>query len=84
MIQPNSEKKNFPTLIPSPFTIQHIKNAKLVKTELKPFLHNSVQINTRQLSFENEPHTIETIPLIGELFGQYLFNIRQRTRIIST
>ena len=29
---------------PSPFEINYIKNAKVIKTEIKPFLHNIVYI----------------------------------------
>ena len=45
----------------SPFEIPHIRNAKLVKLEIKPFLHNIVYSYTKPLSFENEPDTLETI-----------------------
>ena len=41
---------------PSPFEIPHIKNAKEVKTEIKPYLHNIVYNYTQPLSFENEPY----------------------------
>ena len=48
----------------SPFEIPNIKNAKVMKTEIKPFLHNIVYNYTKPLSFENEPYSLETILLI--------------------
>ena len=58
---------------PSPFEIPHIKNAKLVKLEIKPFLQNIIYNYTKPLPFENEPYTLETIPLIREHLDSYLF-----------
>ena len=69
---------------PSLFEIPHIKNAKLVKTETKPFLHNIVYNYTKPLSFEMEPYSLETIPLIKELLDTYLFYIRHRSTTAST
>ena len=51
---------------PSPFEITYIRNANEFKTEMKPFLHNIVHNYTQPLSFENEPHSLETIPIIRE------------------
>ena len=42
---------------PSPFEIPYIKNAKVEKTEIKPFLNNNVYTYTQPLSFENEPYS---------------------------
>ena len=39
---------------------------------------------TRPLSFENEPYTLETIPLIREHLDSYLFYIRHRSTTAST
>ena len=69
---------------PSPFEIPHIKNAKVVKTEIKPFLHNTVCNYTQPLSFENEPYSLETIPLIREHLDSYLFYIRHGSTTAST
>ena len=68
---------------PSPFDIPYITNAKLVKLEIKPFLYNIVYIYTRPLSFENEPYTLETIPLISEHLDSYVFYIRHRSTTTS-
>ena len=69
---------------PSPFEIPNIKNAKVVKTEIKPFLNNIVYNYTKPLSFENEPYGLETISLIREHLDTYLFYIRHRSTTIST
>ena len=57
---------------PSPFEIPNIKNAKVVKTEIKTFLNNIVYNYTKPLSFENEPYSLETIPLFREHLDTYL------------
>ena len=69
---------------PSLFEIPYIKNAKVVKTEIKPFLQNFVYNYTQPLSFKNEPYSIETIPLIREHLNTYLFCIRHRSTTDST
>ena len=69
---------------PSPFEIPNIKNARVVKTGTKLFLNNIVYNYTKPLSFENEPYSLETIPLIREHLGTYLFYIRHRSTTIST
>ena len=69
---------------PSPFKIPNIKNAKIIKTEIKPFQQNNVYNSTKPLSFENEPYSLETIPLIREHLDTYLFYIRHRSTTVST
>ena len=69
---------------PPPFEIPNIKNAKVVKTEIKPFLNNIVYNYKKPLSFENEPFSLKTIPLIREHLDTYLFYIRHRSTTIST
>ena len=39
---------------------------------------------TKPLSFENEPYTLETIPLIREHLDSYLFYLRHRSTTTST
>ena len=68
----------------SPFEIPNIKNAKVIKTEIKPLLHNIVYNYTKPLTFENEPYSLETIPLIREHLDTYLFYIRHRSTTVST
>ena len=63
---------------PSPFEITYIEDAKVIKTELKLFLHIIVYNYTQPLSFENEPYSLETIHLIREHLDTYLFYIRHR------
>ena len=60
---------------PSPSEIPYIKNAKVVKTEIKPLLHNIVYNYPQPLSFENEPYSLETIPPIKEHLDTYLFYV---------
>ena len=67
-----------------PFQTPVIKNAKVVKLELNPFLQNIISHYTQPLPIENEPHTIETIPLIREHLDTYLFYIRYKVLTITT
>ena len=57
---------------------------KVIKTKIKPFSHNFVYNYTQPLSFENEPYSLETIPLIREHLDTYLFYIRNRYTTVST
>ena len=66
-----------------PFQTPVIKNAKVVKLELNPFLQNIISHYTQPLPFENEPHTIETIPFIREHLDTYLFFIRYKVLTIT-
>ena len=67
-----------------PFQTPVIENAKVVKLELNPFLQNIISDFSQPLPFENEPHTIETIPLIREHLDTYLFYIRYKVLTITT
>ena len=71
------------TTTPLPFQTPVIKNVKVVKLELNPFLQNIISHYTQPLPFENEPHTIETIPLIREHLDTYLFYIRYKVLTIT-
>ena len=75
---------NFSTTTPLPFQTPVIKNAKVVKLGLNPFLQNIISYYTQPLPFENEPHTIETIPLIREHLDTYLFYIGYKVLTITT
>ena len=68
----------------SPFEIPNIKNAKVIKTDIKSFLHNIVYNYTKPLPFENEPYSLETITPIREHLDTYLFYIRHRSTTVST
>ena len=67
-----------------PFQTPIIKNAKVVKLELNPFLQNIISHYTQPLPFENEPHTIEKIPLIREHLDTYLFYNRYKVLTITS
>ena len=69
---------------PSPFEMPNIKNAKVIKTEIKSFQHNIVYNYTKPLSFETSRYSLETIPLIREHLDTYLFYIRHRSTKVST
>ena len=75
---------NLSTAARSPFQIPHFQNAKVVKREITPFLQNNLYNYPQPLSFENEPFTIETIPLIREHLDTYLFYFRCRNTTITT
>ena len=66
-----------------PFQTPIIKNAKVVKLELSPFLQNIISHCTQPLPFENEQNTIETIPFIREHLDTYLFCIRYKVLTIT-
>ena len=68
---------------PSPFENPYIKNAK-VKTEIKQFLHKIFYNYPQPLLFENEPYSVETIPLIREHLDTYLFYFIHRSTTAST
>ena len=72
------------TTTPLPFQTPAIKNAKVVKLEPNPILQNIISHYTQPLPFENEPHTIETIPLIREHLDTYLFYIRYKVLTITS
>ena len=69
---------------PSPFEKLNIKNARVVKPEIKPFLNSFVYNHTKPLSFENEPYSLETIPLLREHLDTYVLYIRHRSTSVST
>ena len=75
---------NLSTAPLSSFQIPHFKNAKVVKREITPFLQNIINNYTQPLSFENEPFTIETIPLIREHLETCFFYIRYRNTTKTT
>ena len=56
------------TTTPLPFQTPAIKNAKVVTLELNPFLQNILSHYTQPLPFENQPHTIETIILLENIW----------------
>ena len=66
---------------PSLFEIPNIKNAEVIKTEIKPLLHIFFYDYTHPLPFENEPYSLETIPFIREHLDTYLFYIIQRLQL---
>ena len=69
---------------PPPFQVPYKEIAKLVKLEIIPFLHNIVYNYTKPLSFENEPYTLETIPLIREYLDPHPFYTGHRSTTAST
>ena len=75
---------NLSTAPLSPFQIPHFKNAKVVNREITPFLQNIIYNYTQPLPVENEPFTIETIPVIREHLDTYLLYIRYRNTTITT
>ena len=51
-----------------PFQTPVIKNAKVVKLELNPFLQNIISHYTQPLPFENEPHTMKQSLLLENIW----------------
>ena len=69
---------------PSPFTIPYFENAQLIKTEIILILQNIAYNYTKPLSLENEPHSLETIPLVREHLDTDLLKVRHKSTTVST
>ena len=64
-------------MLPSPFLLSSEQRKKRSFTEdVIPILHNLIFQYTNQLSFETEPHSIHTIPLIREHYDSNLYYFR--------
>ena len=71
-------------MLPSPFLLSSEQREKRSLTEdVIPFLHNLIFQYTNPLSFETEPHSIHTTPLIREHYDSYLYYFRYKTLEIT-
>ena len=67
-------------MLPIPFTLSPQQRFACSKTQdVIPFLNNLIYQYTNPLSFEIEPHSIHTIPLLREHLDAYLYYIRYKT-----
>ena len=67
-------------MLPIPFTLSpQQRSARLITQDVIPFLNNLIFQYTNPLSFENEPHSIHTIPLSREHLDAYLYYFRYET-----
>ena len=67
-------------MLPSPFLLSSEQRQKRsLSQDVIPFLHNLIFQYTNPLSFETEPHSTHTIPLIREHFDSYLYYFRYKT-----
>ena len=71
-------------MLPNPFitSTQH-RSACSTTVDITPFLHNLICQYTNPLSFENEAHSIHTIPLLREHLDAYLYYFRYKTLEIT-
>ena len=71
-------------MLPNPFIIstQH-RSARSTTHDITPFLHNLIYQYTNPFPFENEPHSIHTIPLLREHLDAYLYYFRYKTLEIT-
>ena len=67
-------------MLPSPFLLpsQQRQKRSLIQ-DVIPFLHNLIFQYTNPLSFETEPHSIHTFPLIRENYDSHLYYFRYKT-----
>ena len=66
-------------MLPLPFilsTEQHQQRS--LTQDLIPFLNNIIFQCTNPLSFETEPHHVDTIPLVKEHCDSYLYYLRYK------
>ena len=67
-------------MLPPPFLLSTDQRQKRSLTpDVIPFLNNIIFQNTNPLSFETEPHSIYTIPLVREHCDSYLNYVRYKT-----
>ena len=67
-------------MLPNPFitSTQH-RSARSTTHDITPFLHNLIYQYTNPLSFDDEAHSIHTIPLLREHLDAYLYYFRYKT-----
>ena len=71
-------------MLPSPFLLSSEERRKRSLTQdVIPFLYNLIFQYTNPLSFETEPHSIHTIPLIREHYDSYPYYFRYKTLEIT-
>ena len=67
-------------MLPIPFTLsRQQRSARSINQDVIPFLNNLIFQYTNPLSFENEPHSIHTIPSLREHFDAYFYYFRYKT-----
>ena len=67
-------------MLPIPFTLSpQQRSARSITQDVIPFLNNLIFQYTNRLSFETEPHSIHTIPLLREHSDVYLCYFRYKT-----
>ena len=72
-------------MLPTPFqcSTAPTRNVQSITQDISPFLQNLIFQNTNPFSFETEPHSIHTIPLLREHLVSYLYYIRYKTYDIN-
>ena len=72
-------------MLPIPFTLSPQQRfARSITQDVKRFLNNLIFQYTNPLSFENEPHSILTIPILREHLDAYVYYFRYKTFDITT
>ena len=67
-------------MLPPPFLLSTDQRLKRSLTQhVMPFLNNIIFLYTNPLSFETEPHNIQTIPFSREHYIPYLYYFRYKT-----
>ena len=71
-------------MLPSPFLLSsEQRQTRSLTQDVIPFLHDLIFQYTHPLSFEAEPYSIDTIPLIREHYDSYLYYFRYKTLEIN-
>ena len=67
-------------MLPNPFTLSpQQRSARSITQDVILFLNNLIFQYTNPLSFETEPQSIHTIPLLREHLDAYLYYFRYKT-----
>ena len=67
-------------MLPHPFAVaSEFRSARSLTQDVIPFFNNLIFQYTNPLSFETEPHSISTIPLLREHLDSYLYYFRYKS-----
>ena len=72
-------------MLPIPFTVSsQYRHVRSLTQDITPFFNNLIFQYTNPLTFETEPHSISTIPLLREHLDSYLYYFRYKTLEVTS